>query len=241
MAQQRLLFNERPGTWQELQEFVGKLFREIGYQVEVSKVVELVRGQKEIDVFVQDNTSGHAITFLIECKNWNKPVDQETVHGFRTIVADFGANFGFIVSKSGFQAGSYNAAKNTHITLVSLEELESRYYEKWQSGMVARYLPFTDALFPYWDPTGGKMPGDGKPISWDMQQRLSEAYDPIVRLGKGDLHGAMKRDYPYQVPVLDDSFKIVGEQKIRNDRDYFDFIETNYQKALRHFKLLYRE
>jgi hypothetical protein len=40
---------------------------------------------------------------LVECKFWAKSISQETIHAFRTVVADFGANLGFIVSKNGFQ------------------------------------------------------------------------------------------------------------------------------------------
>ena len=87
------IFSNRPSTWQDLQNFVGKLFSEIGYAVEVSKVISLVRGNKEIDVFVQDTKSEYGTTFLIECKHWSKPVNQETVHAFHTIMNDAGANF----------------------------------------------------------------------------------------------------------------------------------------------------
>jgi hypothetical protein len=43
----RRIFNRTPGTWQELQNYVDQLFSEIGYKVEVTKTVDLVRGKKE--------------------------------------------------------------------------------------------------------------------------------------------------------------------------------------------------
>lgn len=239
-----MIFNRRPKDWKELQNFVGQLFEECGFETEISKVVDLVRGKKEIDVYTQDLTSEYKPIILIECKFWNKPINQETIHAFRTVVADFGANIGFIVSKKGFQSGSKDAVKNTNIKLVSLEELENEYYNKWTQGMVKKYMHYADILFPYWDPAGGKMPKDGKPISWDEQQLLNEAFRPFLRLGPWDLMhdmGGFKREYPMKLPVLDIKFEIIGEIVINNDRDYFDFVEHNKDKALQYFQKLYRE
>jgi hypothetical protein len=234
------IFSNRPSTWQDLQNFVGKLFSEIGYAVEVSKVISLVRGNKEIDVFVQDTKSEYGTTFLIECKHWSKPVNQETVHAFHTIMNDAGANFGFIVSKNGFQSGSYEAVEKTNINLVTLEELEERFYGKWQVGMAKKLMPLADRLFPYWDTVGGKQPKGGG-ISWDTHQLLNRANHPFVRLGPGDVQSFREREYPQILPVLDDKFAITDYVTLNNDRDYFDFIENNAEKSLRQYQLLYRE
>jgi hypothetical protein len=52
-----MIFNTEPTTWKELQNYVGQLFRECGFATEISKVVQLVRGAKEIDVHTQDTAS----------------------------------------------------------------------------------------------------------------------------------------------------------------------------------------
>lgn len=236
-----MIFNSRPKDWQELQTMVGQLFNEIGYQVEVSKVVELVRGKKEVDVYVQDNTSEYKPIFLIECKYWNTPVKQETVHSFHTVINDFGANFGFIVSKAGFQAGCFEAAKKTNIKLVLLEELEKEYYSKWQLGMIRKYMPLADKLFPYWDPSGGKMPKDGKPLDYDTHMRLNDAYTPFISLGPDASRNGLRQRYPLKLPVLDEKFIQVSTLLLKNDRDYFDFIEANKEKVFQQFKKFYRE
>lgn len=46
------IFDRDPGTWHELQDRVGQLFREIGCEVRVGTRLENVRGEKEIDVLV---------------------------------------------------------------------------------------------------------------------------------------------------------------------------------------------
>lgn len=237
-----MIFKSEPQNWKELQNYVGQMFEECGFETEISKVVDLIRGKKEIDVYTKDTSSEYHPIILVECKFWNKAVNQETIHSFRTVVTDFGANFGFIVSKCGFQAGCYEAVEKTNVRLVSLKELEKEYYTKWKQAMAKKYVFFADRLFSYWDPAGGKMPPDGGKIDWETQQLLYAAYSPVCGLGPGDfmLHG-FRRQYPIKVPVLNDALEVTGEIDISNDREYFDFVEENKEKALKHFKILYRE
>jgi len=157
-------------------------------------------------------------------------------------VTDYGANIGFIVSKNGFQAGCFEAVENTNVRLVSLEELESEYYAKWKQAMAEKYMPFADRLFPYWDPAGGKMPPDGGPIDWQMQQLVYDAYRPICGLGPQDFFlDGFRRQYPLEVPVLNDELVVVDKINILNDRDFFNFVEEDKDKASKRFKILYRE
>lgn len=237
-----MIFDIEPKNWKELQKFVGQMFQECGFETEVSKVVQLVRGKKEIDVYTQDTKSEYKPVILIECKFWSKPVSQETIHSFRTVVNDFGANVGFIVSKNGFQSGSYEAVKNTNIRLLTLKELEMKYYSKWIHGMVEKYLPFGDILFPYWD-YPGKMPQKNSPLfSWENQQLVYSAYKPICNLGPKDvIFDGFKRNYPFTIPLINDELEIIGNEEISTDRQYFDFVEKNKEKALKHFKILYGE
>lgn len=236
-----MIFDKEPSDWQELQTFVGQIFQECGFDTEVSRVVELARGKKEVDVYTQDNGSEYKPIVLIECKFWDKPVNQETVHSFRTVVADYGANFGFIVSRNGFQAGCYEAAKNTNVKLVSLDELQIEYYNKWIQGMISRYLPLADELFPYWD-YPGKIPKDGGTIDFEKQQLIYSAYYPICSLGKWNLmKDEFKRSFPIILPVINDQLQQIGVEEINTERQYFDFIEKNKDRAINHFKSLYRE
>ncbi|MCF7843450.1 restriction endonuclease [Candidatus Gracilibacteria bacterium] len=236
-----MIFNTVPKDWKDLQNCVGQMFRECGFETEVSKVVDLVRGKKEIDVYAKDASSAYQPIFLVECKFWNKPVDQETIHSFRTVVSDFGANTGFIVSKNGFQKGALNAVVNTNIQLVSLDGLCDMYYSRWRHSMYKKYLPYADTLFPYWDDFGKKA-ADGNPISYTVKQIVYDAYQPICSLGPLDqLKGGFSRVYPMVIPEIDDNLEIIGEKIISNDREYFNFCEQNKEKAIKHFKILFRE
>jgi len=238
-----MIFDTEPETWQELQDFVRKMFKECGFETEVSKVVELVRGKKEIDVFAKDNDSEYQPTILIECKFWNKPIPQEVIHSFRTVVSDYGANIGFIVSKVGFQAGSYEAVEKTNIKLVDLKELEKVYYRKWLKAMPKKYLGLADKLFPYWDPSGGKMPTKGDKFSWENSQLVYQAYKPICSIGPWDLEESNyhQRKFPMTIPIIDDDLKQIGTEQINTYRQYFDIVERDKDKALSHFQILYGE
>jgi hypothetical protein len=241
LQRKHMIFDTEPNNWKELQNFVGQLFNECGFETEVSKVVDLVRGKKEIDVYTQDNSSEYKPIILVECKFWSSPINQEIIHSFRTVVADFGANLGFIVSKNGFQSGSYEAVKNTNIRLVSLKELEMEYYVKWKQNLTKHYMPYADRLFPYWDYLG-KMPNDGGIIDFEKKQLVHSAYRPICSLGPADqmLNGFI-RNYPMKIPVINDDLEQINTIEIKTDRQYFDFVEKNKEQALRHFKKLYRE
>ena len=236
-----MIFDDEPNNWKDLQNFVGQMFNECGFETEISKVVDLVRGKKEIDVYTQDNSSEYKPIILVECKFWARPISQETIHSFRTVVADFGANIGFIVSKNGFQSGSYEAVKNTNIRLVSLKELEKEYYVKWKKNMTNRYMQYADRLFPFWD-YPGKMPIDGGTIDFEKQQLVHSAYKPICNLGPIDqMPEGFNRKYPITLPIINDKIEQIGTTQILTDRQYFDFVDQNKERALRHFKILYRE
>ena len=83
-----MIFNSEPRNWRELQNYVGQMFEECGFETEISKVVDLVRGKKEIDVYTRDISSEYEPTILVECKFWNKPVNPDlvkTIHSMSKI------------------------------------------------------------------------------------------------------------------------------------------------------------
>lgn len=238
-----MIFDEEPQTWQQLQTFVGRMFEECGFETEVSKVIELVRGQKEIDVYARDLEGENQPTILVECKFWNSPIPQEVIHSFRTVVSDYGANLGYIVSKVGFQAGSYKAVEKTNIHLVNLLELEKIYYRKWLKTIPKKYLGIADKLFPYCDPSGGKIPTRKQKFSRDNSCLVYEAYKPICSLGSWDLENTNfhERRFPMTIPIIDDNLNQIDTEDIKTYRQFFDVIERDKEKALKHFKILYGE
>src|SRR4051794_8094778 len=92
-----------PTDWRDLQEQVARILAECGMDTAVEKPLELVRGTKNIDVYAEDNDENPSVTYVCECKHWQGSVPKEVVHSVRTVVSDCGANWGFVISKTGFQ------------------------------------------------------------------------------------------------------------------------------------------
>ena len=200
-----------------------------------------MRGKKEIDVYAHDIESEYESKILIECKFWNRPIDQEVVHSFRTVMNDYGANIGFIISKVGFQKGCIDAVKKTNIKLMTLKDVENLYFERWKKTLARKYRGYADSLFPYWD-FPGKRVGDGGSIDSRKMNLIYQAYRPICELGPSDdLDSIFTREFPIILPIINDSIEVVKTLTITTYREFFNFIDENKEKALKHYKILYRE
>jgi len=142
------IFDREPGDWRELQAMTGQLFTEIGCEVKVGKRLEIVRGTKEIDVYARDNHATPPAVYLSECKFWKRPVPQEIVHAFRTVVSDAGAHRGFIISNAGFQQGAFEAARNTNTDLVTFTQLQEMFFDRWRVAMGETIYAVCGSTFP---------------------------------------------------------------------------------------------
>lgn len=110
-------------AWKEYQEQAASFFRSLGLEAATDVTVGGVRTNHDIDVLVKSHHGGFDIVWLVECKNWQKPVSKLHVLGLREIVADIGADRGIILSESGFQSGAVEAANLTNVHVTSLQEL----------------------------------------------------------------------------------------------------------------------
>jgi len=131
-----MIYNCDPTDWKNLQDLVASIFREIGCETFTEKEIDTVRGKVEVDVYAKDNKSTPESLYICECKFWNKPVPKNVVHSFRTVIADSGANHGYIISKKGFQSGAYDAAINSNITLRSWSEFQEEFFNIWNQASI---------------------------------------------------------------------------------------------------------
>lgn len=130
-----MIFDEEPATWAELQTMVCQAFLEMGCKAEVSKTVDLVRGRKEIDVYVREISDNITTLIFVECKYWETRVPQEIVHGYRTVVTDGGAHKGYIIAKEGFQKGSYDVSEMTNVEILTWAEFNEMYLPRWKKAI----------------------------------------------------------------------------------------------------------
>lgn len=111
-------------AWKKYQEDTAEYFRSIGLTASTDVRVKGVRTHHDIDVLVTSHYVGFDITWIVECKYWEKPVNKLHVLGLREIVADIGADRGILLSESGFQSGAIEAANLTNIQVTSLAYIQ---------------------------------------------------------------------------------------------------------------------
>lgn len=139
--------NDEVTDWRDLQNKVALLFRELGCKVTTPRVVELSgRGNKEIDVYVEDSRTSIPQVTIIECKLWGQPIHQEVVHAFYAVMQGCGANAGLIISKAGFQSGAFEATKSTNINLFTFEELQHRFGHEWTAAQRSKVATLLEPL-----------------------------------------------------------------------------------------------
>lgn len=173
-----MITTKTPGDWQSLQDEVGRVLKECGFEVDVAKTIETPRGKVEIDVYAEELVRGRKNIIVCECKHWKSKIPQSVIHGFRTVVHEVGANTGYIVSLEGFQSGSYLASEFTNIQLVTWEQFQEIFLESWYENFftqeVAKRL---DSIMtyaePFLPPWFGKMPDVDK----DRYIELREKYE----------------------------------------------------------------
>ncbi len=112
--------------WVAYQEEVAGFFRDLGMESFTDVTVKGARTSHDVDVVVRGRYSGFDIMWVVECKAWAARIPKEKVLALRTIVADTGADRGFLMAESGYQSGALEAALLANITLTSVGELKER-------------------------------------------------------------------------------------------------------------------
>ncbi|MFD4190734.1 restriction endonuclease [Amycolatopsis thermoflava] len=130
-VRQTLIESGIPTHWRDLEKSAGRILSECGFEVEVGATLDSARGLVKFDVCARDASAAPSTLIVVECKLWRRAVPQGEVHRFRTTLADAGAGIGFVVSSRGFQAGARRAAIHTNVRLVTWEEFQSIFIERW--------------------------------------------------------------------------------------------------------------
>jgi restriction system protein len=156
-----MLTTSAPGDWKALQADVAQILEECGFAVQVEKHLETIRGSVEIDVWAEELVAGRPYTLFCECKHWSSNVPQGVIHAFRTVVADSGANVGYIISSSGFQSGAFSASDLTNIRLLTWDEFQEEFTQTWvENYLLVEVTRRFDRLFSYTEPLAN-------PRQWD--------------------------------------------------------------------------
>lgn len=174
-----------PRTWQELEAVVGRILAECGYDVEVQKHVPLARGSADIDVWADDHSSPPNV-IAVECKRWTTAVPQNVVHAFRAVVGDSGANTGLLISAAGFQSGAIEAAKYSNVRLLTWEEFQAMFVERWyRTYMAPRLFEHAGPLIEYTEPINSRIARRERELDEGALARLRDLRERHAALGIG--------------------------------------------------------
>jgi hypothetical protein len=170
-----------PVDWRNLQNNTAQILSECGFESQTDVEIHLARGTVSVDVLARDPSATPPATYVCECKHWQSAVSKNVIHGFRTVVADAGAHRGFVISSAGFQSGAYEAAEHSNVDLVTWQEFQQLFVERWfQKFMASALLKEGDALHEYTEPINSRIARKAHALSLDRQElfrRLRERYE----------------------------------------------------------------
>jgi restriction system protein len=170
-----------PTDWRGLERDVAIILGECGFSVEVEKTVQLARGHANIDVHAVESVGGRIHTIFCECKLWQSAIPQSVIHGFRTVVADGGANVGYVITSSDYQRGALSAAELTNLRLVTWPEFQMEFESTWINNyFLPKVTERLDPLMTYVEPLLPKAFDD---LDADGKQRFLKARERHVDLG----------------------------------------------------------
>lgn len=179
-----LIEDQPPDDWRDLQEKVAQILRECGMDAETDKQLETARGTVNADVFAEDKSQTPATIYLWECKHWRKRVTKTVVHSIRSFVSDFGANWGGIVSSSGFQRGAYEAAQYSNVRLFSWLEFQALFKDRWfDRYFVSCIYKEAEALIEYTEPMNSRIFRKADSLSDEARSWFRELRDKYATLG----------------------------------------------------------
>lgn len=91
----------------------------------VSITDKVAQNPREHDIVLSYDDGHHKFKLAIECKDWNKKIDQPVVEGFITKLRNTGIEKGIIVSSLGFSKNAIKTAQNEGVECWSLTEAEA--------------------------------------------------------------------------------------------------------------------
>ena len=172
-----------PKDWKDLEKQVARILNESGLYVDVGKDIKTVRGTVNIDVYAEDDFQKPKITYLCECKYWKKKIPKTVIHAFRTVVNDYGANWGLIISSEGFQSGSIEASANSNIMLLIFKDFEQLFFERWFDNYMGEKLyEENEALVDYTEPFNARIMHSADKFDETSIQKFRELREKYVDL-----------------------------------------------------------
>ena len=221
--------NRYPQTWKELQDLVAYYFNNSGYTAITPYNLETVRGNVEVDVFVDTNNEFND-KIICECKYWNTAIPQEKIHAFRTVINDSGVSSGLVISKYGFQSGAIKASRKANIKLLTWEDFLNLIFDKWRMFRHRKLLSIARPLAVYTDYMD-------VPSEKMTKEQIKEHSDSIQKYAPLYLCShKLKIDTEFI-----NKFNSIYNCNINSYEDYFDVLETKAIEAVQYYENFFRD
>lgn len=195
-----------PTDWKDLQNQVAQILSECGFEVDIEKDITTARDTVNIDVHAVDPSQKPATVYLCECKYWKSRVPKTVVHAFRTVVHDYGANWGLIISSKGFQQGAYDAAQYTNVQLLSWKEFQQLFVDRWYDRYFVPHLyKVAGPLAEYAEPINSRILRKADALTPEAFQQfrlLREKYQQLATLAMPLFFPALLTGNPRLTPPL---------------------------------------
>ncbi len=117
--------NEEAPKWRQYEWLISKIFHDEYSSLDTKVIYDArIAGQysersRQIDILVKANS----VKTIVECKDYSKPVDLKGVESFLGMFSDVKADFGILISSSGFTKSAKNRIRELSV-LISLEHLD---------------------------------------------------------------------------------------------------------------------
>jgi hypothetical protein len=241
-----MVINPAPPTdWKALQRDAAAILRECGLTVETERETATARDSVVVDVYADDQTRQPHTIYLCECKHWRKRVPKTVVHAFRSVVADAGANIGFVISSAGFQTGAFEAAENTNVRLVTWNEFQETFAARWiESYFKPTLKTECDRLVSYTEPLAA--PRAAENLSAAGNRRFVELHDKWQSVAFFALHFYLPisnreiTSLPIRGTAIDDPELPVDIRDAASARGLLQAIVSNAHRGLAEFDELFR-
>lgn len=206
--------------------------------VAIEKEITTARGIVNVDVFVEDATKLPHLIYICECKYWESQIPKSVVHSFRTVVTDFGAHVGYLISKKGFQSGAYDAASNSNVMLLSWDEFQQLFLDAWYVGMLkkvhSKCVGLRQYIMPPFDGGINKLLDtnqEAQSLYWAMYTKFC-AFGEIMSIYSEYLNEKI----PLPHSIIDPRYDFNGKIEVTTYREHFETLLSSVDFATESFE-----
>jgi hypothetical protein len=120
--------------WREFEKLAANIQQQLAPEASVTLDARLPGKrsgiERQIDILVEQTVGQFPIRIVVDCKDYNHPLDVKDIETFMGLVEDVSANKGAIIAASGFTSTAKKRAKDAGIDLYRFVDTE---HVKWRS------------------------------------------------------------------------------------------------------------